>query len=139
MELKPTNKGLHALNLKENPEAAYLLLTNSDLYKDQSSIPKHEIHETTVHENYEGFTKQQIKNAAHARRLMGMIATPSEQDFQAIVRHNLLKDCPITNEDVNNAHHIFGPNLANIRGKMVHRKPEQVVTDYIEILQDFFT
>jgi hypothetical protein len=60
---------------------------------------------------------------------MGMVATPSDQNFQGMLRHNLLKDCPVTNEDVHNAHAIFGPDLASMRGKTVCRKPELVVTD----------
>ena len=87
----------------------------------------------TVSANYEGFTKQQVKDAERACRVIGMVATPSERNFQGMVCHNLLKDCPVTNEDVHNPHAIFGPDLAHIRGKMVCRKPEQVVTDYVEI------
>jgi hypothetical protein len=56
-----------------------------------------------------------------------------------MVHHNLLKDCPVTNEDIHNAHAIFGPDLASIKGKTVHCKPERVVTDYVEIPRDFST
>ena len=52
-----------------------------------------------------------------------------------MVHLNLLKDCPITNADIANAHTIFGPNLANIRGKVVCWKPERITTDYVEIPQ----
>jgi hypothetical protein len=50
---------------------------------------------------------------------MGMIGAPTEREFQSLVRLNLLKDCPITNSDIINGHKIFGPDLANLRGKMV--------------------
>ena len=69
---------------------------------------------------------------------MGMIASPSERDFQGLVRLNLLKDCPITNNDITNAYIIFGPDLANIRGKTVRKKPDHVRTDYVEIPQILF-
>jgi hypothetical protein len=92
----------------------------------------------TVCANYKGFAKQQVKNADRACHLMGMVATPSEHNFQGMVCHNLLKDCPVTNEDVHNAHAIFNPDLASIRGKTVRCKPEQVVTDYIKIPRNFF-
>jgi hypothetical protein len=82
--------------------------------------------------------KKQIEHATAARRLMGMIASPSERDFQGLVRLNLLKDCPITNNDITNAHIIFGPDLANIRGKTVRKKPDHVRTDYVEIPQILF-
>jgi hypothetical protein len=65
---------------------------------------------------------------------MGMVATLSACDFQGLVCLNLLKDCPVTNEDIDNAHDIFGPNLASIRGKTVWRKPTRFVTNYVDIL-----
>ncbi len=68
-----------------------------------------------------------------AHRLMGMVASPSICNFQAMVHLNMLKDCPVTNNDICNAHDIYGPDLPSIRGKMVRRKPEQVITDYVEI------
>ena len=64
---------------------------------------------------------------------MGMVASPSEQDFQAMVCLNMLKDCPVTNDDIINAHNICGPDLASIKGKTVCRKPEHVPTDYLDI------
>jgi hypothetical protein len=66
---------------------------------------------------------------------MGMVATPSAHDLQGLVHLNLLKDCPVTNDDIKNAHAIFGPNLASIRRKTVWCKPTRVVNDYVDILQ----
>jgi hypothetical protein len=45
----------------------------------------------------------------------------------------MLKDCPATNNNIHNAHNIYGPDLASIRGKTVRRKPECRVRDYLEI------
>jgi hypothetical protein len=98
----------------------------------------HHLHVNTICDNFEGFTKHQVKNAERARRLMNMVATPSKRDFQCLVHHNLLKDCPITPDDVNNANNIFGPDLATIRGKTVRQKPERIITDYVKIPRDFF-
>jgi hypothetical protein len=64
---------------------------------------------------------------------MGMIATPSTRDFNALVRLNMIPDCPITNENIKHADTLFGPDLATIRGKTVRRKPTRVVTDYVDI------
>ena len=66
---------------------------------------------------------------------MGMIGAPTEREFQSLVRLNLLKDCPITKNDIINAHKIFGPDLANIRGTMVRRKPKHVNTELVDIPQ----
>jgi hypothetical protein len=127
VEFTPTSKGLHALNLKENLDAAYLLVNNAADAPHHSSFP-------TVRHHYEGFTKRRIKQAVEARRLMSMIGAPTEREFQGLVCHNLLKDCPITNTDIIHAHKIFGPDLPNLRGKTVRHKPERVWTGYVDIL-----
>jgi hypothetical protein len=64
---------------------------------------------------------------------MSMIGAPTEREYQALVRLNLLKDCPISNADIVNANRIFGTELANIRGKTVRRKPEHVNTEIVDI------
>jgi hypothetical protein len=136
VNFKPTSKGLHALNLKENPEAAFLLINDTELVlPDLDPTPDHHVHVNTVHGNYEGFSLNQIEQATTSRGLMGMVATPSACDFQGLVRLNLLKDCPVTNDDIKTAHAIFGPDLASIRGKTVWCKPTRVVTDYVAIPQ----
>jgi hypothetical protein len=70
---------------------------------------------------------------------MGMVACPSERDFQAMERLNILKDCPVTNNNICNARNIYGPDLASIRGKTVQWKPKRVVTDYVEIPKQFLS
>ena len=131
VEFKAIPKGLHTLNLKDNPDAAIILVNDTELQYGAPS--SHYTHVTTVCDYYKGYTKKQIEQATKARCLMGMIGSPSECDFQRLVHNNLLHDCPITNHNITTAHAIFGPNLANISGKTVRRKPEQVETDYVEI------
>jgi hypothetical protein len=128
VEFKPTPKGLHVLNLKDNPEAAFLLVNDAEV-----QLSPTQPHVATVRTNFEGFSRKQVAGAMAARRLMGMVATPSPRDFQGKVRHNMLKDCPITNADITNAHTIFGTDLATIRGKTVRRRPKRVITDYVNI------
>jgi hypothetical protein len=85
------------------------LTYDADLAYGKSPVP-------TVRQNYEGFTKGQIEQATHAYQIMGMIGAPTEQEYQSLVRDNLLKDCPITNSDIINAHKIFSPDLAKSQG-----------------------
>ena len=73
----------------------------------------------TVHSNYEGFTKKDIKAAKAARKLQGMIGSPSDKDYGGMVSINMIKNCPIDSTDVSNVHAIFGPDLASVRGKTV--------------------
>ena len=122
-----TVKGLDAINLRENPEAAYLLVNDSDL-AFHSPVQ-------TVRRNYEGFTRKQVQCATLAHRIMGMIGATTEHEYQGLVRQIFLQDFPITPSDIVNALKTFGPDLANIRGKTVRRKPEHVSTEIVKIPQ----
>ena len=46
---------------------------------------------------------------------------------------NLLKNCPVTIEDVNIAEKIFGQDITALKGKSVCTKPAPVVKDYITV------
>ena len=127
IEFKPTANGLHAINLRDHPDAAFVLVNDADL-PYESPI-------RTVRKNYEGFTKKQVQQATTARRIMSMIGAPTEREYQGLVRLNMLPDCPITNADIVNAHKIFDTDLANLRGKTVRRRPEHVSGEIIDIPQ----
>jgi hypothetical protein len=87
----------------------------------------------TVHDNFDGLLHKQIEGIRAARRLVGMVATPSERNFWGLVCHNLLKDFLVTYEDIKLVHHVFGPDLASIRGETVRRKLTRVITDYVDM------
>jgi hypothetical protein len=126
LEFKRTQNGLHALNLPSTPAAAHMLVTPPQPSDEH-------LHVNTVRENFEGFTHCQVQRATDACHLMQMVASPTEHNFQSMVHLILLKDYPVTHDNVTNAHKIFGPDLANIKGKTVRKKPEWVDTDYVEI------
>ncbi len=54
-----------------------------------------------------------------------------------MVREKLLTNCPITVRNVENANQIFGPNLANLRGKTTRAKLDHVRVEYARIPKDF--
>ncbi len=91
----------------------------------------------TVRGNFEGYTKHDIKKAQEARCLQGIIRNPTEREFKGMVHEKLIAKCPVTVRDIQNAHQIFDPNLANLRGKMTRTKPEHVRADYVKITRDF--
>ena len=66
-----------------------------------------------------------------------MIANPIEKEFAGFVSERLLTNCPVTVRDVDNANRIFGPDLANLRGKITRTKPERVRVEYVQIPWDF--
>ena len=130
LEFKPTSKGLYALDLRAQLEAAHLLVTSSHVSSttsDNTPSPmppapeKDHLHVVkTIRENYEGFTKKQVQRANEARHIMLMTGVPTERAFEIMVRLNQLQDCPVNIDDVKNAHLIWGNDLANKRGKTVH-------------------
>ncbi len=61
-----------------------------------------------------------------------MIGNPSEQDFQGMVRGNIIHYCPVITK-ATNAHAINSPSLGRVRGKRVQRMPEPVVVDYVAV------
>ena len=74
-----------------------------------------------VAENKDGFTQCQIagaKNAHDAYRLLGF---PSMQDFKSMVRDNMIRNCPMTESDINTAPKIYGLDVASLKGKTVRR------------------
>jgi hypothetical protein len=119
IEFKPCERGLHYHNVSDDESNIGLMLVN------------------TVRGNFEEYTRKEIKRAREARRIQGMIANPTEREFSAMVCEKLLANCPVTVQDVNNAHHIYGRDLTNIWGKTTRRKSEYVQVDYVQIPRDF--
>jgi hypothetical protein len=132
LEFKPTNKGLHALNLSNNPKAAHVLVTSTPPNDDH-------LHVNIVRNNYEGFSKKQVQCACEACHIMMMTGVPTKSGFERMVRLNQLQDCPITHKDIKIAHAIYGWDLANTSGKTVWHKPDCVETDYVEIPMDLLS
>jgi hypothetical protein len=58
---------------------------------------------------------------------MSSLATRHFQKFTLVSQ--LPRHCAV----VENANHIFGPDLANLRGKMIRTKPEHVRIEYVQI------
>jgi len=121
VRFKPCSRGLHYLDLSEG--------NNADVLCAQI-VP-------TVRGNFEGFSKRDIMGVIKARRLQSMVGGPGLADFDGIVREKMIDDCPIDQNDLKNAHTIFGPDLAGVRGRTVRRKPERVEVRVVAIPRDF--
>jgi hypothetical protein len=62
-----------------------------------------------------------------------MLGHPTDRNFLGMVRGGMISNCPVTPTAVQNAHQIFGPDLAGIRGRTVRRPPDSVTTNYVQI------
>lgn len=74
-----------------------------------------------VEENKNLYTARQIEGANKARALYRKLVYPSQQYFEYMLRHNKIRNCPVTCEDAQRAIAIFGPSVAGLQGKTVNR------------------
>jgi hypothetical protein len=81
----------------------------------------------------EGFTRCKVEEAQEACKVQAMLGHPTDRDFLGMVRDSMISNCPMTANAVTNAHQIFAPDLAGIRGRTVWRPPESVTTNYVQI------
>ena len=88
---------------------------------------------STVKENRDGFTKRQFQDAKRARSLYHKLGCPTVENMKHILRMNLIKNCPVTTEDINIAEKIFGPDVGALKGKSTRRRPTPVRDDRVEI------
>jgi hypothetical protein len=143
VEFKPSERRLHYIDVSTERDVVQHMLVTADISieeeeydKDGESVTKECMMVTTVRENLEGYTRHKIEKAKEARRLQGMIGNPTEKELEGMVREKLIANCPVTVKDIHNANRIFGPDLANLRGKTTRKKPEHVRVDYVEIPRD---
>ena len=88
----------------------------------------------TVEDNKTGFSKRAIQRASKAKELYGIVQYPSIRDFKEMLRHNMIKNCPVKVEDVDTMLSIYGPNIHALKGKTVRKKSPKVSNpDYIKI------
>ena len=78
-------------------------------------------------------TPRQVQRAKQAREFLCTTATPSLRDLKAIIKMNLVKDCPITVEDVNLAEAMFGSDIGVLKGKTTRSKAAPNISDLMEI------
>ena len=121
--LKNNGKGMPYLDLREFEAEAVL----SFAPKAALSFAK------TVQGNMKGFTKREVKEAQKAREAQAMLGHPTNRNFLGMVHGGMISNCTVTVNAEKNAHQIFGPDLAGIRGRMVRMPPESVTTNNMQI------
>jgi hypothetical protein len=55
---------------------------------------------STLKENKRFYARRQIDRAKHAQDLSRALGCPSDEDLKKILKMNLIKDCPVIEEDV---------------------------------------
>ena len=91
------------------------------------SKPKSELSDysllTTVSENKEYFSPQEIKGADLSRKFQEHLFFPGPNTFKHYVNNNLINNCKITADDINRGELIYGPLEPYVAGHMVRHKP----------------
>jgi hypothetical protein len=77
----------------------------------------------TVSQNLAKFTKREVERAEEARKLFSVLGRPSVKDFISSVRNNIIKNCPISVEDISRAISIWGNDLGAVVGRSTRKKP----------------
>ena len=96
-------------------EVRFQLSPNGSYYFDAAERENIVLLLNTVSENREGFTWREYDGAQEARRVMHLLGFPSEQDFESMVRSNMIVNCPVTFDDVKNAKLVFGPDITSLK------------------------
>ncbi|CAJ1929284.1 unnamed protein product [Cylindrotheca closterium] len=76
----------------------------------------------TVQKNKEGFTPRQVKAAMEVRSAMHILNAPSTKSLKYAIQSGLIKNCPITEEAINHAEAIFGPDAFTLKGKSTRQR-----------------
>ena len=93
---------------------------------------EHNMMINTIKENATGFNhKQMIERAKRAHALYNNINAPHFYKLKKINQFNIIKNCPMTVQDVELAEHIYGRDVAIIKGRARRTTPKQVKDDII--------
>ncbi len=107
----------------------------TDTFKKEAGV----IMVQTVRNNYEGFTKEEVRQAIAAREAQALMAHPSDEALKHLVSStNAVRNLDITVPAISNARDIFGPDLGAVRGKTVRQRPSAVRPEYVNVPRDLY-
>ena len=117
------------------PEGLYQF-TVPQSYKEELKMNQEEKSNNmiqTVEENKIVYTKRQMERAKVARKLYHIVGSPTLEAFKAMLKSNIIKNCPVTAADVDIAENIYSPAISTLKGKTTRQTPKPVVADEVMI------
>jgi hypothetical protein len=94
---------------------------------------------TTVADIKSQYSKQEVARADLSREIARRLGFESDSGLARVIRDSSIHNLPINLKDVTTAQHIYGPNIASLKGKSTEKKsinaPENRVNRHEEKLQ----
>ena len=84
-------------------------------------------------ENKKGFSERHYKRALAARNIYHMVGAPTLINLEMMIRKSIIRNFPVTVEDIEIAKKIFGPGVSTLKATTTRKTPKMVVDDFIEI------
>ena len=86
-----------------------------------------------VSENIEGFTKREVEAAKRGKKFYHSLGCPSIATIKNLIHMNVIRNCPVTMEDIVIAKKIYGPDPSKVKGKSTRLQPPTVINDDIKL------
>ena len=87
----------------------------------------------TVQENKLQYSKKDIAAADLSHTLQAELGWPSTSTFKSIVAKNLIRNCPVTVDDISRADNIYGPPPPILQGKATRTTPSKPSVPFVPL------
>ena len=77
--------------------------------------------------------KREVEAAKRAKKFYHSLGCPSIATLKNLIRMNMIKNCPVTMEDIVIAKKIYGPDPSKLKGKSTQSQPPAVINNDIEL------
>ena len=124
------NDDVFRLQMTEN-SPVYLFKRREGVYVHDENNKSHTIIKgivaiTTVEENATKYTSREVEAANKARELISKLGNPATATVVRMINSGNIMNCPITAKDVFRSENIYGPSVANLKGKTTTHKATKV-------------
>jgi hypothetical protein len=125
--------GDHKIEFTESPDGLYVFKPSKGYLELIANKKGTSLMVSTVKQNMIGYNAKEIEGAHKARKFYHATGCPHVESLKNMIRMNMIKNCPITTKDLDNAEKIFGPDIGTLKGKTTRKKPTVIKDDLIEL------